>query len=332
MSLYENEICPVCKEEFCKGDDIVVCPECGTPHHRECYNLAGKCVNTGLHKAGYDYQKEKKENVNILKNEPIIQHTENQDDIIPIIGNAENESDDNNITKKPLNPVDIFKITDTDTVYEKDSQTIDGESVADFAATIKVNVPKFINKFKEMEAKNKKASWNWCAFFFGPIYLLARKMYKQGLAFICLSFSLLFAANTLILKFAPDYSKAVLDLVQSAQNVKSLNPNDLLSLTSIADAKTASIICYSCLGVFIVFRIIQGALANHFYKKTISSIVKRINNEFEDMSIISNPLMGFDENMSKTQLKKMLLAQKGGISFITPAMALWLIIMILNLI
>ena len=29
--------CPVCDKQFKKGDDVVVCPECGAPHHRECY-------------------------------------------------------------------------------------------------------------------------------------------------------------------------------------------------------------------------------------------------------------------------------------------------------
>ena len=28
--------CPVCGETFQNGDDVVVCPECGAPHHREC--------------------------------------------------------------------------------------------------------------------------------------------------------------------------------------------------------------------------------------------------------------------------------------------------------
>ena len=34
--------CPVCGEQFKKGDDIVVCPECGAPHHRECYEKEGR--------------------------------------------------------------------------------------------------------------------------------------------------------------------------------------------------------------------------------------------------------------------------------------------------
>lgn len=34
---YRGQHCPICGKEFCDGDDIVVCPECGTPYHRECY-------------------------------------------------------------------------------------------------------------------------------------------------------------------------------------------------------------------------------------------------------------------------------------------------------
>ena len=46
---YINEKCIVCNKKFKDGDDIVVCPECGTPYHRDCYNKEGKCVNTELH-------------------------------------------------------------------------------------------------------------------------------------------------------------------------------------------------------------------------------------------------------------------------------------------
>ena len=37
--------CFSCGEVFKDGDDIVVCPECGTPYHRECYLKEGKCIN-----------------------------------------------------------------------------------------------------------------------------------------------------------------------------------------------------------------------------------------------------------------------------------------------
>ena len=49
---YIGEQCPVCQKEFTAEDDIVVCPECGTPHHRDCYMLGNRCANEELHAAG----------------------------------------------------------------------------------------------------------------------------------------------------------------------------------------------------------------------------------------------------------------------------------------
>ena len=41
---YQGVCCPVCGKPFQEGDDIVVCPECGAPHHRECYKSLGHCA------------------------------------------------------------------------------------------------------------------------------------------------------------------------------------------------------------------------------------------------------------------------------------------------
>ena len=57
MSLYENQKCPVCGVAFKSGDDIVTCPECGTPHHRQCYEKIGKCANASLHSTGFVYKR-----------------------------------------------------------------------------------------------------------------------------------------------------------------------------------------------------------------------------------------------------------------------------------
>ena len=40
----------------------------------------------------------------------------------------------------------------------------------------------YINRFAEMKQKNKKATWNWCAFLFGPAWMIYRKMYVYGAA------------------------------------------------------------------------------------------------------------------------------------------------------
>lgn len=46
---YTGLKCPVCGKAFTPDDDIVVCPECGAPYHRECYVKAGKCIYSDKH-------------------------------------------------------------------------------------------------------------------------------------------------------------------------------------------------------------------------------------------------------------------------------------------
>ena len=58
--IYTGEKCPVCGKNFVEGDDIVVCPVCGTPHHRDCYNLHNACANEGLHAENFEWKPEAK--------------------------------------------------------------------------------------------------------------------------------------------------------------------------------------------------------------------------------------------------------------------------------
>ena len=59
MHSYFGSDCPYCGNPFTEDDDIVVCPECATPQHRECYKEKGGCVNAHLHAEGFQWQGEK---------------------------------------------------------------------------------------------------------------------------------------------------------------------------------------------------------------------------------------------------------------------------------
>ena len=61
---YIGNKCPVCEQYFHSDDDIVVCPDCGTPHHRACYESLNHCANQELHQEGYDFSKDEKKNEN----------------------------------------------------------------------------------------------------------------------------------------------------------------------------------------------------------------------------------------------------------------------------
>lgn len=53
MSRFTDKLCPVCRIPFKDDDDVVVCPECGTPHHRDCYKQIGRCGVEQYHADGF---------------------------------------------------------------------------------------------------------------------------------------------------------------------------------------------------------------------------------------------------------------------------------------
>lgn len=53
MSRFAHKLCPVCRAPFGENDDIVVCPECGTPHHRACWERKGCCAVGQYHAEGF---------------------------------------------------------------------------------------------------------------------------------------------------------------------------------------------------------------------------------------------------------------------------------------
>ncbi len=50
---YKGLKCGICGADFADGDDVVVCPDCGTPMHRACYKEKGGCPNADKHGEGF---------------------------------------------------------------------------------------------------------------------------------------------------------------------------------------------------------------------------------------------------------------------------------------
>ena len=45
MSTKETKrVCSLCHAYLFEDDDVVCCPVCGAPHHRECYEQLGHCA------------------------------------------------------------------------------------------------------------------------------------------------------------------------------------------------------------------------------------------------------------------------------------------------
>lgn len=316
MSLYENINCPVCNREFQKDDVIVTCPECGTPHHRECYDLIGRCVNAGLHKANYDFfSNEMKTDGDTAEKVP----TKTGEYYEPADSQQSGSTTENN-TQNNL-PPQLF-IPPIDSAFEQDSDTIDGESVADFAAVIRRNIGGFIKKFKRLDKSKASLSWNWGAFIFGSLYMLFRKIYKQGVAFFCLFLTSMYACSACIYKFAPVFSQNMMDLIASGN--KNITPEQLNAVMESNDSVMAMKITYIFFGVVFVLRIIEALVTDRIYKNTISSIIKRVKQQLDEgATFIQTPFLeNQGQNLNQVQMRRLYLARRGGVSVLAPMIAL----------
>ena len=56
MPKYYGCPCEGCGQPLTLRDDIVVCPDCGAPYHRTCYEKLGRCILSPAHAAGYEWK------------------------------------------------------------------------------------------------------------------------------------------------------------------------------------------------------------------------------------------------------------------------------------
>ena len=56
MKDYRNMTCAACDVVFSEDSDIVVCPVCGAPHHRACWQETGHCACESMHSGDYEWQ------------------------------------------------------------------------------------------------------------------------------------------------------------------------------------------------------------------------------------------------------------------------------------
>lgn len=173
---FENETCPICQQKFSGNDDIVVCPVCGTPHHRDCYKQNGECGNFHKHNEGYRWAP-------ATANEPV---NEPQDNVPPFAGQPFNSQDASStvLFSNTPNPLALFPKE-----LEEDVLT---DEAADF---VQLSAIKYIQNF--FYTKSKKKTFNWAAFFFAPYWFFYRKLYKLGTIFLAISLLLSVGFNLL---------------------------------------------------------------------------------------------------------------------------------------
>lgn len=156
----ENQSCALCHAYLFAEDDVVYCPECGAPHHRECYNKINNCALAALHGTENQYDKLKR----AAEEQKAKEEAEKQ------------ETAETNFETPfgTLSPIDFLG------GVNPDDEIDNGVTAKEAAKFVLSNTMRYIPKFKKLNKYNK-ASWNFLAFLLPSGWFFSRKMYLNGI-------------------------------------------------------------------------------------------------------------------------------------------------------
>lgn len=199
--------CPICHEAFTSESDVVVCPECGTPMHRDCYNRIGHCVKEDKHAEGYVWKRpydpkaeaaRKAEEERIRERRQHYAEADEQQDRGGLFGIGYDNVEKGNESQFFPN----MRVLGPD-------EKIGNYTAKEYSAVVQRNTNRYIPKFFIMEKSKRKVSLNLAGFFFPILWLAYRKMYKWAAlaAVITLIIPLIFANK--VYRYYADYTESV---------------------------------------------------------------------------------------------------------------------------
>lgn len=263
---YTNQVCPVCNKDFSADDDIVVCPLCGTPHHRECYKKNGECGNYDKHNKGFRWSPAETE----VAETPVEASPETQEN--PIFN-------EQNIPFPPLFGAGVNPLSQFPKQIEENIETAE---VADF---VQMNAVKYLQHF--FSEKMNKKSFNWAAFFFTPYWFFYRKMHKLGAIFLAITLLL-----SIGFSFIPSVQKLYTDMAEwtSKYNIEEINELSEEELANayeeqsalILENKTGAVLVFAQGALSLALQFFVGFKANKWYYDHTISGIRKIKKETTD--------------------------------------------------
>lgn len=272
MSLNDkNQKCAVCTAYLFPEDDIVYCPVCGAPHHRDCYNSMGKCGLENLHGTDLQYKRPQPE-----EEKP----EEAQTPPTPAAPRCSGCGMELERGARYCNNCGMPTVMDgspfafnhyTEAVQIKDETPIEnGVTVKEAAKIVRSNAFRYIPKFLKLDNDNKK-SWNWAAFLLPHGWFGYRKMYKESIIVSILTIA------SVILNFPLTIAVAQLPLAdESIRNYVQLAEYYSQFLGDIGTLPV--LLSFIGLALGLIIRIVCGIYGDYIYKQRVVLSAELIKN------------------------------------------------------
>ncbi len=200
MNKYVNVPCAKCGKPFTEEDDVVVCPDCGAPHHRQCYAELGHCaLEAENHAQGKLWTDPSRSPEEIAHKACPRCGAINLADAqycstcgIPLDGSYQAPGAaprtgtgyggrtggyDGREMQRPDEPVPIM--TPIGPIRHDDD--FDGVTAQEIAAYVGPNYRRYLSVFKMIHDSGRSFSFNWSGFFLNYSFLFYRKLYRYGI-------------------------------------------------------------------------------------------------------------------------------------------------------
>lgn len=275
---YKGVECPVCKKVFTDNDDIVVCPECGTPHHRECWFSLSHCVNEQKHSDSFEYELPR---IKQIENEILNANLpEGGNDITPIPQAVEPQTQGQSgpVFQAPILGgmgklgIDFGSNPTIADIPLEEAIAFVGDDSSSSRLLFKLTM---IDKFKSLRL-------NFVVLFFPYLWFFYRKMYKVGAIVMAL---MLFVTAAFTNSNTLKYQQRVFSLyMQAAQGEISVEDYNAAMLKLQQEGTGNSYIYELAPQVLnLVIRIFFAIMANKLYLEHMKKQVLKIREECSSM-------------------------------------------------
>ena len=252
--------CAVCNAYLFKEDDVVHCPVCGAPHHRDCYSSLGHCGLEDLHGTDRQYtakMQEKKEESDSSAEACAFcgKVAPEQSDFCPYCGSPKGVRSPFGAAFAPIS-------------IDSNTEIGEGVTVKELSPVILTNQARYFPRFIKLKEK-VGGSWNWAAFLIPHGWFAFRKMYSFSWAFSLLMIisSLLTLPFNLAVTRLPGY----IDLKGGSAELGRFVLENMDKIDSL-------IFLLAVIGtvLHLVIMLAGGLLGDRIYKKHTISVAKEI--------------------------------------------------------
>ena len=267
--------CSVCGKALTDADDIVVCPDCGAPYHRACYEKQGACVYAAKHGAGFEWTppasaraEQRCPNCGAPNPEgaarcshcgaPLAAGQPGQTPPPRVDASRQAQQD----VRGGFNYARLYQEAEGGRYWQTGAasaeEPIDGIPAEEWSTYLGPASPAYLRDFAQMQRYGRKSSICFSALLFGPLYFFYRKAWKPAFAFL---------AVDLLLNLP-----ALLELLVLSESAFAppVSASSLLFLAQLASIASFAVM------------VLSGMFAKYLYRRCAAERIRRIEAEFPE--------------------------------------------------